>query len=329
MDCLGADGEYLWQNVYNKKTGLSMKYLNVTTGEYIGRFINSELVNGCDISPFTDLAYCQGRKDGASYLARFGPSKTRWVAKLPCQSFSGTFGSIQNTFYFGCDRNLYALPAVDSLTGYEDFESLPEDQDFSSMPAILPAFDPMADNIGDFTAMIGDLDGEGLADHVIGLFETTGYIIKVTDAALAPTSPKLYKVELTGVGDVHFGVFGAGFHFRNHIFFASNQKGVVMLDKESIDVVNGTATVHYVGDSASLSGNDGMSCHNRMPGFMKGSLVDKGYGFEPVPVPTPAPPKSGKAGKSGKSGKSGKTGKTGKTTTGKSGKSGKSTETAA
>jgi len=155
------------------------------------------------------------------------------------------------------------------LTGYEDFESLPEDQDFSSMPAIMPSFDPMADNIGDFTAMIGNLDGKGLADHVIGLFETTGYIFKVTDATLAPTQPTMYKVQLTGNGDVHFGVFGAGFHFRNHIFFASNQKGVVMLDKESIDVVNGTATVHYVGDSASLSGNDGMSCHTRMPGFMK------------------------------------------------------------
>merc|ERR1712187_202995 len=157
---------------------------------------------------------------------------------------------------------------------------------------IMAYFDPNADNIGDFTAMIGDLDGEGLADHVIGLFETTGYIIKVTDAALAPTSPKLYKVELTGVGDVHFGVFGAGFHFRNHIFFASNQRGVVMLDKESIDVVARMATVQYVGDSASLSGNDGMSCHNRLPGFMKGSLVDEGYGFEPSP--TPAPPKVGK-----------------------------------
>jgi len=96
---------------YEKNVGLNLYFLNYSTAGYDLLFTAQPLKNACDISPLTNYGYCLGDFDGETYIARFGPdAKVRWVAKLPCQSFSGTFGSIQNTFYFGCDRNLYPSP---------------------------------------------------------------------------------------------------------------------------------------------------------------------------------------------------------------------------
>merc|ERR1719324_1539164 len=70
--CDDKDQNVLFQNVYDKRVGLEIKYLEYETGNYIPDFTITTLKNACDISPVSYYAYCLGDVGGATYIARFG-----------------------------------------------------------------------------------------------------------------------------------------------------------------------------------------------------------------------------------------------------------------
>merc|ERR1712187_64384 len=130
MMCKGTDGDAPIQNIFEDDLLKNMQ-LNVNNGKYSELFSVSGVKNGCDISPVSAWAYCMST---TKKLARYGRDTMRWVAKVPVYSYSATFGSIQDYFYFAYKGNLYGVADLDSLPGYPD----EHDPDITDLTGLAP-----------------------------------------------------------------------------------------------------------------------------------------------------------------------------------------------
>jgi hypothetical protein len=257
--CVGEIGQRAIQTLnVQGSNSFDVKYLDIATGSYEPWFSASGVSNGCDISPKSFTPYCTSF---TGELARFDESTVQYVAKLPSRSFAAAFANGTDTFYFSIydyakkTTNIFSLPDVDSMIGYE----YADDERILNYSNLKPVCEGIKSWVMDWVCLTGKFDGGEAADYLLGLHKSTAILVKVT----GPSSPKVWKLKFNGIGK---SGFGAAWNFQNQAYFSSNDgNGVVWVDSKTIDLESLTVEVVKVGSSVATKSNDGMNCHNAPP----------------------------------------------------------------
>jgi len=167
--------------------GYDVSTLNFLTGEYTLLYqlryghtpvANTTFINGCGLSPVDESPYCivqiGSRRDAESddtgtngvYLVRFDQDQMHFLMRLPIMSFSATFDSDGNFFFYRKKggRKVWRLQNPDQLRDWSLQQDAPDNRG-------LAPFFTFRDRVSffDMVAYYGDLDGLGWATWLFGL----------------------------------------------------------------------------------------------------------------------------------------------------------------
>merc|ERR1712050_90124 len=98
----------------------------------------------------------------------------------------------------------------------------------------------------------------GEAEYLVGVSLSRAFLIKPARTGKAET----FVLSFEGTSSHCHEIYGAGFYFNEHVYFACNAgEGVFEVMSKTIDIAKGTVVVERVGLSKLAARNDGMSCH--------------------------------------------------------------------
>lgn len=255
-------------------------------------------MNSAGINPIDGIAYASVLVDEIPFLVRFSRDELDFVAKLPVDSFSGTFDSKGNYYIDYFERkptNMYMLwkiESVDTFRGTKVYNSTSL-ADLSDMPATA-----QTNLTNEFTLDDGKvariLQPADLAP-IMADFETPGMFVEylVGVSLYFPDSEGPYKADkyaglwvfvsnphskkfwVFTVSNAHLPAqfnsvatpqkvhFGAAWTYERRMLFASNGgNGIFEVEINNLtNLAEKRASVYYVGPSFDgLTNNDGMNC---------------------------------------------------------------------
>jgi len=226
-----------------------------------------EEINSAGISPVDSKAYATVKIDGDYFLMRHDPRYVEFVAKLPPPKKFDNKNVGYNTGAFGSSGDYYLVtkgPKVQHMIVIKGLDAVDGQKYRGTAPDWKDTLEGFSlggsDWIADMAIATGDFDGSGqIVDYAFMLDKTPiMYVVKVV-----PQSNILWKLKTTGDGlkPAAKNGFGAAWSFKDRVFFASNfGRGVYEVDKKSINLVDLTVKMIYVGKSRATTKNDGMNC---------------------------------------------------------------------
>lgn len=254
----------------------SVRYLNITTGEYKPLFdlphdiTNPPFtaINACAINPKDDVIYCSIDIDQkGTFLVRINAGELGYVTKLPGFRYAAAFDSDGNYYMGGGNGFSYIKKTqnLPTLLSWKDFDDAKDTKPkFSKTLAVHMG--------GDMALLEYDLEVAlkylvsiiGGKLRVVRVFhepcDTRGkkqhhplrdQLNKTSDSWLLPTEGLPKDVD-----------FGTAWNFKSGIYFAADTgEGVYKLDERTINIHNRQpVTFTKVGNAAPSEWNDGMSC---------------------------------------------------------------------
>jgi len=282
------------------KNGYDVSYLEVSTGDYtklydipLSRTTPSMTdINSCAISPIDARVYCTCMLDDFGwrfFIIRVDDTQVELVQEIPQKSICGAIDSAGN-FYYEIGKKIYFSSSIHTAQGYPGSlgtATVPEaDQSGVTGGQITSKIDGA---LHDIVVTDADIETPGTMEKVAFYYQSNG-ATKIGNVGVAmlsgPNKGTSYKLTTKGFlntcqpsdRNCDDG-FGAGWLFRDRIFFSrNNAEGVFELDRSSVNVNQLTATVSKVGESTKTSKNDGMNC----------MTIESPWTPSPTPSPTPS-----------------------------------------
>jgi len=224
-------------------------------------------LNSVGINPIDSIMYASIEIESLPYLVRVAESGLEFVARLPSPTqywannvndagYNAATFSPSGTYYIATkpNSNLVVIKNLASMPGFasQDSPGLPQWNERDYPGVYLNA------NTADIVANPGSYDGGAETEYVFLMgIDAKLIVVKTADTVDAFT---VWTLTTSGGAPPGYG-FGAGWNFLGRLFFADNGgSGVYEIEKNTINLSDGTVSLKKVGASKATSMNDGANC---------------------------------------------------------------------